>query len=452
MELKMKQFKTFLMVTFAIISFSSCTEHDKPLYRIQENGLFGFIDSIGNVIIKPQYKYVGHFNSEGYATVITNYCYKVIEKNDDLKTDTTIYIKYGFIDRNNNLVVDTTNVIQFSIFDAQNNGINTSRNIIMDFVNNNIPMTANIYDAKIKLKSNVYPIQNQNSHKMGYMNLSRDTIIPAIYESCSPFYNGVACVKKEYKISDISNTENFKIENLINDINNKLNSIIIIDSLGKEIISDGYSHIWDFRVGKYSWGLKKELQSDGSIVSTWFLFSNDGHIYSDSIYGENITIYNNNDKSYIWECNMKIGNVHIGRFYSFINENGNFLTDFNSDKEISFDNETFRDVTQLINGIVGVKIQYDQTVAWAFANEKFEFQSQPFDSLFQFSEGLAAVKEFSKNKNSKWGFVNKKYEIVIPYKFDEVSPFHNGLAYFRISNIEGYINKNGEVVWKTNRK
>ena len=62
------------------------------------------------------------------------------------------------------------------------------------------------------------------------------------------------------------------------------------------------------------------------------------------------------------------------------------------------------------------------------------------------------VKEFSKEGYSKWGFVNKNYEVVIPYKFDKVSSFNGELAYFSISNIEGYINRQGEVVWKTIRK
>ena len=37
------------------------------------------------------------------------------------------------------------------------------------------------------------------------------------------------------------------------------------------------------------------------------------------------------------------------------------------------------------------------------------------------------------------------------YKYDAVSSFKGELAYFNISNIEGYINRQGEVVWKTTR-
>ncbi len=81
-------------------------------------------------------------------------------------------------------------------------------------------------------------------------------------------------------------------------------------------------------------------------------------------------------------------------------------------------------------------------------SKKFEFISQPFESVFTFNEGLAAVKEFSTDKKTtKWGFVDKKFEQAIPYNYDKVNSFVEGLAYFNIGNIEGYINKNGKVVW-----
>lgn len=77
-----------------------------------------------------------------------------------------------------------------------------------------------------------------------------------------------------------------------------------------------------------------------------------------------------------------------------------------------------------------------------------EFISQPFDSVGIFYEDVAAVKEFSKDKaNSKWGFVDKHFKEIIPYKYDEVGAFGGGLAYFKLQNIEGYINRRGDVVW-----
>lgn len=42
-----------LIVASMIFCVSCSNNNDIPLYRIQENGLYGFIDSLGNVIIEP---------------------------------------------------------------------------------------------------------------------------------------------------------------------------------------------------------------------------------------------------------------------------------------------------------------------------------------------------------------------------------------------------------------
>ncbi len=54
-----KSYLSFLLVALTLLS---CNNNDFCLYRIQVNGLFGFIDSIGDVKIDPQYKYVGGGN------------------------------------------------------------------------------------------------------------------------------------------------------------------------------------------------------------------------------------------------------------------------------------------------------------------------------------------------------------------------------------------------------
>ena len=54
-------------------TFDYCKRQEKQsktLFRIQENGLYGFIDSVGNVMLAPQYKYISDFSDEGYALVI----------------------------------------------------------------------------------------------------------------------------------------------------------------------------------------------------------------------------------------------------------------------------------------------------------------------------------------------------------------------------------------------
>lgn len=441
MELKIKSVYPALFLL--VLTLFSCSKETPSLYRIQENGKFGFINCNGEIIIKPQYKYVGNFNKDGYATVITDYRYKTEEYHNDILSknvvDTLLYIKYGFIDTNNCLIVDTINNIYLTKMEMNLLGVGDVSQIVNCFLENKISFQENSYDKNLKLNSGLYPVQNPNNLKMGYMNLEGDTIIPTIYGYCSSFYNGVACVEKKNKMDEF-------------DLRTLLNNKILIDSLGNEIISDGYLFIKNFTSGEKSWANKLDNDDEQKLTKFWFLLDKNGRICSDTIMGNDIFIYNSSSDLYVWELNFRIWGKHIDTYYSFIDKNGKFATDFNSDGQLSFSNEVFRDVTYMSEGLVGIKVQYEDSDAWAFADNNFEFKSQPFDSLLQFTDTLAAVKEFSKEGYSKWGFVNKNYEVVIPYKFDKVSSFNGELAYFSISNIEGYINRQGEVVWKTIRK
>ncbi|MEA3494653.1 MAG: WG repeat-containing protein [Bacteroidota bacterium] len=54
----------------------------------------------------------------------------------------------------------------------------------------------------------------------------------------------------------------------------------------------------------------------------------------------------------------------------------------------------------------------------------------------------------SQGTDGKYGFLDKNGEVVVPFKFDQVLPYHNGLAKVRIEDKFGYIDKNGKEVIK----
>ena len=58
------------------------------------------------------------------------------------------------------------------------------------------------------------------------------------------------------------------------------------------------------------------------------------------------------------------------------------------------------------------------------------FIPRKYDDATYFSEGLAAV-----CINKKWGFINKKGELVINLYYDSVTPFKNGKSYARGSGV-----------------
>lgn len=64
-----------------------------------------------------------------------------------------------------------------------------------------------------------------------------------------------------------------------------------------------------------------------------------------------------------------------------------------------------------------------------------------FDYVYDFEEGLALVV-----KDGKYGFVNKKGDIVIPLIYDDVCDFYGVFARVEKDGEIFYINKKGERV------
>ncbi len=80
-------------------------------------------------------------------------------------------------------------------------------------------------------------------------------------------------------------------------------------------------------------------------------------------------------------------------------------------------------------------------VRWGFINKDGE-EVIPFDyeEVKPFSEGLAVVK-----KNGKYGCINKENQVVIPFEYKNLGSFSEGLAIARKDKNFGFIDKNGEV-------
>lgn len=418
----------YLLGFIALFAFCSCNSNDKDLYRIMENGLYGFVDSIGNVVIKPQYKYVSRYNSYGYATVISEYSL-ILEKGKFVIPDTLLHVKYGFIDKNNNLVVDTTHTIDLSLRQIHRlGGARNYKTLADKYAQRKLDFNDFIDGNFIQLRADQHIVQNKKTKLMGFMNVKGDTTITAKYEMCNSFYRGVAVV---YTTPNYPLSEPF----LLN-----LNSAILIDSLGKDITNEKYVIIPNFKGVDHSWACRIVADESDNTDLIWMLLDKNGNLCSDTLYCTGV--YNANSDVYVW-----LLNEFDFPFYSFVNSKGDILTDFNHDGFLSLE-ESYRDVTSFLDTIAGVKVNYGEVPCWTFVNKKFEFISQPFDSVGIFHEEVAAVKEFSEDKiNSKWGFVDKHFKEIIPYKYDEVGAFVDGLAYFKLKNIEGYINKKGEVVW-----
>jgi len=95
------------------------------------------------------------------------------------------------------------------------------------------------------------------------------------------------------------------------------------------------------------------------------------------------------------------------------------------------------DCTIFRNGLVPVMVD-DK---WGFANKKGEVVIKPqYDRVRSFCNGLAVVR-----KDDKWGYINTKGKIVIEPQFTQAGDFaKNGLAAVITERKIGYINKKGD--------
>ncbi|NLF26361.1 MAG: WG repeat-containing protein [Clostridiales bacterium] len=64
-----------------------------------------------------------------------------------------------------------------------------------------------------------------------------------------------------------------------------------------------------------------------------------------------------------------------------------------------------------------------------------------WEMAWMFCEGLASVKS-----EGKWGFIDRRGNVVIGPRWEIVSQFENGIAPVRKGGVEGYINTSGEPV------
>lgn len=435
--------KIIFILLVSIAFLCSCNQNTK-LWRIQEDGLYGFVDSVGNVVIEPQYKYVGNFRA-GYACIITDARLEI--KENVLKKDTMLWVKYGYIDTDNNIVIDTTNIAVLNVDPSMYGFPKLFSSKKLDF--RTYPL------SKLDLVEDRFLFQDENTRKYGYKNSEGKIVIPPMYYDAEPFANGRAVVR------DTVNHDNFFKDGEL-DIT-VFNNCGAIDINGNKVVKSEYAYISQFGRNKESWAsfLTKSEEYE-TINKQWVLIDENGKVLiPPSLMWDHV--YNSDEGLYVGQMNM-FGIIN----YTFIDKSGNFLTDYDHDGtlRLSFSDgeksEVLGDVTAFSEGFAGIKGSYGENTVWYFANKELHTNLVPYDSLQCFSEGLAAVKQYVDESVSlgphsgKWGFIDKKANVVIPYQFSDCGSFRGALAYFKkwgsTYDIEGYINKQGEIVWQTKKK
>jgi hypothetical protein len=90
-------------------------------------------------------------------------------------------------------------------------------------------------------------------------------------------------------------------------------------------------------------------------------------------------------------------------------------------------------------GLVGVAIGGKDDTLWGFIDRSGKWVIRPaYQEVRPFHDGLAAVKV-----NDKWGYIDTKERLIIEPLFDAAYMFIDGLGKIQLNNKEGYINKDG---------
>ena len=113
--------------------------------------------------------------------------------------------------------------------------------------------------------------------------------------------------------------------------------------------------------------------------------------------------------------------------YGYVDKNGNVVIPFKYDYAWEFS-----------EGLAAVK----QNDKWGFIDKSDNVVIPlKYDIAWEFKEGLAVVEQ-----NGKFGYIDKSGNVAIPFKYDWALPFSEGLAMVKQNGKYGYVDKSGNVV------
>jgi hypothetical protein len=333
--------------------------------------------------------------------------------------------------------------------------------------------------SSCELVNSVIPGNENNTVKLypvlvdgdwGYINNEGKIVLEPDFQNAAPFYDGLAAVRESWGWKYINSKGDITIEGNFNEIRRF--------SGGKAAVR--FDGRWGYinKSGHFVINPKYRSASSFSDGRAFVRSINYSDFYYIDENGDRVESVNTpSDMDYIEENEFRNGRALISDddLFGYINKNGETIIDLKypearpfSDKlaavKIS-DRWGFID----LSGQVSISPQYisvgdfgnglaparKNSNSFGYINRSGEFAiNEKFQQAGTFTEERAPVMI-----NNKWTFIDKDGKQISAPKFDEVEPFHNGLARVTIydtvgEEIEenyGYINKSGSYVWYPTR-
>ncbi len=384
---------------------------------------WGYIDKSGNIVIPPYFDYAQPFKN-GYAKV-------------------TINGKSAVIDKKGNCVPEPKRE-EHSISSKKKAPVSEE---VGDF-----------HEDLAKFKKN---------EKYGYINKRGEIVIKAEFDSAGTFSEGLADVEIEGKIGFINSKGELKIKS----------QFFSSASYSQGMFSDGLGLVAFHGTGFIN------KQGKIAIIPQFSLRTDEVGNFSEGLahvkIGEKFGYIDKNGQTviepkYDWAEPFSEGLARVKEYskkgLGFIDKKGNYVLEpvyRNVGKKFSEGLVSFQSTdnkwgymdkkgSQIIkpqfaqaenfkNGIARVESQKDSGYEYLFINKKgnlvIDFK---FENPADFYENALNVKD----KNGKWGYLDKDGNWFIKPVFEDASPFSQGLAAVKKNGKWGYINKEGNLIIK----
>ncbi|MFY7786836.1 MAG: WG repeat-containing protein, partial [Thermoflexibacteraceae bacterium] len=432
------------------VPYDDIDEYAEGVARIEKNKLFGYVDSVENIIIPIQYEEAANFKN-GVAVVRKNGKYGVIDKKGKeilpiIYSNITSTPSYTFIVRKGEKV---------GLFDF------TGKSLLPTTYG----LLAYVVDDLYAFKE--YDSTATNKKLQGIINEKGKIIQQAQYESMRNFANGFTIVwtpakssfgamnrkgaisiSTQYTDLQYFTNKNYPFvvaEQTVVLPNKKAVRLFgVIDSLGKIVLPISYEAIGDFDKGIAQITQKGKV---GLIDSTMKIILNPdyqaiGKVKNNLLWIKQHNLYGFADLTgkiiispqYAQVTDFEEGTAIVKQqrhWYRINTQNQKMIAKLKDYQNIEpFDNGVAK-VRK--NGLVGL---IDQTGT--------ETIVPIYNLIGEFRNGLALVQY-----DTKFGYINAKGEEVISTVYTEIQAFSEGMARFKRDTVSGYLNLQGVEVIKS---
>lgn len=462
---------------------------------------WGFIDTLGNPIIRPQFDLVedfinsaaivnigdkwGMINKKGKKVIPCRYDGIEFLENTQNKI-VRLYInapKYGMIDTLGELRVTA---VYDEVGYFSEGRLSVKRNGLWGFVNrsgqNIIPCRfREVGDfsegmAKVKVGGN-----------WGFIDKQGNLLIDFKYKSVGNYHNNLTWVKKDNAIYYINKQESIVFAERYDkayDFKNGIARVVqngkygLIDSLGNIVLKNKYKFISAFgnnglAIVKYGrsvvyYGVIN--QKGEKITKKDFIKINPYFEGMAVVKNENGFGYIDTNGRTIIPCKYsKASDFHEGLAAVTYNGNCGYLApdgkpqidykftrcqDFEGEKAVVYQGLRKAGVIQkdgnflikpsvdrLLKFKEGKGLVRDKKYRFYYISERTDHTSGYYQEARPYNHGVAVVQI-----NKKWGVINQKGITLIPPKYDQIGTFHNGFAKVLIQKFSGLSNLKGELI------